>query len=109
MIFKQLFEEISSTYTYLIGSEETGEAVLIDPVLPTWQRDLEVIKSLQLNLIMTVETHIHADHITSAKLLQRETGSKIAGPGNRDCGECPANIPEHLRVYCGHMGESIQG
>src|SRR5690606_26348579 len=78
MIFRQLFEKISSTYTYLIASEETGEAILIDPVLPTWQRDLEVINSLNLHLTMTVETHIHADHVTSAKLLKREVGSKIA-------------------------------
>lgn len=80
MIFRQLFEEISSTYTYLIGSEATGEAILVDPVLPTWQRDLEVLKDLELRLVATVETHIHADHITSAKLLKREVGSKIAGP-----------------------------
>src|SRR5690606_32688648 len=80
MIFRQLFEKISSTYTYLIGSEETREAILVDPVLPTWERDLEVIKALDLRLVMTVETQIHADHVTSAKLLKREVGSKIAGP-----------------------------
>ena len=80
MIFRQLFEEISSTYTYLIGSEETGRALLIDPVLPTWQRDLEVINGLGLTLAFTVETHIHADHITSAKMLKQEAGSRIAGP-----------------------------
>lgn len=80
MIFRQLFERISSTYTYLLGCEETGQAMLIDPVLPTWQRDLEVLKELGLTLAYTVETHIHADHITSAKLLAREVGSKIAGP-----------------------------
>ncbi|HKJ72332.1 MAG TPA: MBL fold metallo-hydrolase [Gammaproteobacteria bacterium] len=80
MIFRQLFEEISSTYTYLIGSEETGRAVLVDPVLPTWQRDLEMVKELGLSLAYTVETHIHADHITSAKMLKQEAGSRIAGP-----------------------------
>ncbi|MFB6261254.1 MAG: MBL fold metallo-hydrolase, partial [Thiohalorhabdaceae bacterium] len=80
MIFRQLFEEISSTYTYLLGDEETGRALLVDPVLPTWQRDLAVINELGLTLTYTVETHIHADHITSAKMLKQETGSRIAGP-----------------------------
>ena len=70
MIFQQLFEPISSTYTYLLGCEETGQALLIDPVLPTWERDLTVLNTLGMKLAFTVETHIHADHITSAKKLQ---------------------------------------
>lgn len=80
MIFKQLFEPISSTYTYLIGCETTGQALLIDPVLPTWERDLGEINALGLKLAYTVETHIHADHITSAKKLKEIAGSRIAGP-----------------------------
>ncbi len=80
MIFKQLFEPISSTYTYLLGCEETGEALLIDPVLPTWERDLAELNRLGLKLAYTVETHIHADHITSAKKLKEAVGSKIVGP-----------------------------
>lgn len=80
MIFRQLFEPISSTFTYLLASEETRRAVLIDPVMPTWQRDLEVLQSLGLSLAFTIETHIHADHVTSARLLAREVGSRIAGP-----------------------------
>jgi len=80
MIFKQLFEPVSSTYTYLLGCEETGQALLIDPVLPTWERDLGEIDKLGLKLAYTVETHIHADHITSAKKLKAIAGSRIAGP-----------------------------
>ncbi|HEY9097909.1 MAG TPA: MBL fold metallo-hydrolase [Thiobacillus sp.] len=80
MIFKQLFEPISSTYTYLLGCEETGEALLIDPVLPTWERDLAELNRLGLKLAYTVETHIHADHITSAKKLKEAVGSRIAVP-----------------------------
>ncbi|MFA9461032.1 MBL fold metallo-hydrolase [Thiohalorhabdus sp. Cl-TMA] len=80
MIFRQLFEDISSTYTYLIGSEQTGRAILVDPVLPTWQRDLEVTRDLGLTLAYTLETHIHADHITSARMMKQEVGSGIAGP-----------------------------
>jgi glyoxylase-like metal-dependent hydrolase (beta-lactamase superfamily II) len=80
MIFKQLFEPVSSTYTYLIGCEATGQALLIDPVLPTWERDLGEVNRLGLKLAYTVETHIHADHITSAKKLKEIAGSRIAGP-----------------------------
>ena len=80
MIFKQLFEPVSSTYTYLLGCEETGQALLIDPVLPTWERDLAEVNKLGMKLAYTVETHIHADHITSALKLKAIAGSQIAGP-----------------------------
>lgn len=80
MIFKQLFEPVSSTYTYLIGCEATGQALLIDPVLPAWERDLALVNSLGLKLAFTVETHIHADHITSAMKLKAIAGSRVAGP-----------------------------
>ena len=80
MIFRQLFEPVSSTYTYLLGCEATGLAVLVDPVLPAWERDLELVSSLGLKLAYTVETHVHADHITSALRLKRETGSRVAYP-----------------------------
>ncbi|SEQ39738.1 Glyoxylase, beta-lactamase superfamily II [Ectothiorhodospira magna] len=80
MIFRQLFEPVSSTYTYLIGCEQTGKAVLVDPVLPAWQRDLEEVRRLGLELAFTVDTHIHADHITSARKLKLEAGSRIAHP-----------------------------
>ena len=80
MIFRQLFEPISSTYTYLLGCEETGQALLIDPVLPTWERELGEVNRLGLKLAFTLETHIHADHITSARKLKDIAGSRIAGP-----------------------------
>ncbi|MGB5830740.1 MAG: MBL fold metallo-hydrolase [Thiohalocapsa sp.] len=80
MLFKQLFEPVSSTYTYLIGCEETGQAVLVDPVLPTWQRDLEAIAELGLRLVYSLDTHVHADHITAARKLKDEAGSRIAHP-----------------------------
>lgn len=80
MIFRQLFEPVSSTYTYLLASEATGEAILVDPVLPAWQRDLALVAELGLRLRYTVETHVHADHITSAARLKREAGSRIVYP-----------------------------
>lgn len=78
MIFRQLFEPVSSTYTYLLGCTETGEAVLVGPVMPAWQRDLEAGNDLGLRLVMMIDTHLHADHVTSASLLRREVGSRIA-------------------------------
>lgn len=78
MIFTQLFEPVSSTYTYLLGCEETRLAILVDPVMPAWQRDLAEIQSLGLKLAYTVDTHIHADHISAALQLKREAGSRIA-------------------------------
>lgn len=80
MIFRQLFEPVSSSYTYLIGCESTGLAILIDPVLTTIERDLSEIQQHGLRLAFTADTHIHADHITSAFELRKLTGSLIASP-----------------------------
>ncbi|MGE6758473.1 MBL fold metallo-hydrolase [Corallococcus interemptor] len=80
MLFRQLFEPESSTYTYLFGCPETGQAVLLDPVLETMDRDLELLQRLQLKLAYVLETHIHADHITSACRLRNLTGCGIALP-----------------------------
>ncbi|MFJ7565625.1 MBL fold metallo-hydrolase [Herminiimonas sp. NPDC097707] len=80
MIFRQLYEPLSSTYTYLLGCEETGLAILIDPVISAMERDLMEVKRLGLSLACTVDTHIHADHITAARELKKTVGSKIAMP-----------------------------
>ena len=80
MIFRQLFEFDSSTYTYLIADPNTGEALLIDPVMDTVERDLQVLKDLDLKLTATLETHVHADHLTGALKLKGQTGCKIAYP-----------------------------
>jgi glyoxylase-like metal-dependent hydrolase (beta-lactamase superfamily II) len=80
MIFRQLFEQDSSTYTYLLGCSETGEAVLIDPVIDTVERDLETLHRLGLKLSYTIDTHFHADHLTGAKVLRNRTGCQVAFP-----------------------------
>ena len=80
MIFRQLFEPLSSTYTYLLGCEDTGQAVLVDPVVNSIDRDLEAVAALGLTLAWTVDTHIHADHITGALHLKQRVGSRIAAP-----------------------------
>ncbi|XP_026226802.1 persulfide dioxygenase ETHE1, mitochondrial-like isoform X8 [Anabas testudineus] len=71
LLFRQLFELESSTYTYLLADTETNEAVLIDPVLETVDRDLKLIHELGLNLKVAVNTHCHADHITSTGLMKK--------------------------------------
>jgi len=80
VIFRQLFEPVSSTYTYLLGCEISGEALLIDPVVNSIDRDLHLLQSLSLTLAYTVDTHIHADHITAARHLRDRVASKIAAP-----------------------------
>ena len=80
MIFRQLFEPSSSTYTYLVACQEQGIVALIDPVLETFERDLELIQQLGLKLTYTIDTHIHADHLTSATKLKALLGSEIVYP-----------------------------
>jgi len=77
LVFRQLFDPQSSTYTYLLGDHTGGEAVLIDPVFEQVRRDMALIEELDLTLKATLETHVHADHVTAAWLLKRRTGSKI--------------------------------
>jgi sulfur dioxygenase len=80
MLFRQLFEPQSSAYTYLVACDETGRAALIDPVLETVERDLQLLRELGLTLECTIETHIHADHVTGAARLRSETGCRAAVP-----------------------------
>ena len=80
MIFRQLFEPLSSTYTYLVGCEATGQALLIDPVVNSIDRDLAELQRLGLTLAFTLDTHILADHITGALHLKERTGCRIAAP-----------------------------
>src|SRR6202008_1425217 len=78
MIFRQLFDQQSSTYTYLLADEASREALLIDPVFEPARRDAALIEELGLKLAWTLETHVHADHVTGAWLLKRRFGSMIA-------------------------------
>eukprot|EP01038_Epipyxis_sp_PR26KG_P016824 gene16824-23030_t len=75
LFFRQLFEKESSTYSYILADHLTRDAILIDPVLETVERDYQIIKELNLNLKYVINTHIHADHITgSGKLKQKIIG-----------------------------------
>ncbi|HAO44050.1 MAG TPA: hydrolase glyoxylase [Afipia sp.] len=73
MIFRQLFDSVSSTYTYLLASRRGGEALIIDPVLEKVDRYIQLLHDLDLKLIKAVDTHIHADHITGLGALRDKT------------------------------------
>jgi glyoxylase-like metal-dependent hydrolase (beta-lactamase superfamily II) len=64
MIFRQLFDHISSTYTYVVASRKGGEALVIDPVLENVERYIKLMEELDLKLVKVIDTHIHADHIS---------------------------------------------
>lgn len=78
MIFRQLFDDVSSTYTYLLADEDKKEAMLIDPVFSQARRDMALVDELGLTLTLVADTHTHADHITAAWLLKQKTGCSIA-------------------------------
>ena len=73
MIFRQLFDSVSGTYTYLLASRHGGEALIIDPVLEKVDRYIQLVKELDLKLVKAVDTHLHADHITGLGALRDRT------------------------------------
>src|SRR6266481_3986236 len=73
MIFRQLFEQVSGTYSYLLASRPGGEALIVDPVLEKVDRYLQLIRELDLKLVKAVDTHLHADHITGLGALRDHT------------------------------------
>ena len=75
LVFRQLFDPTSSNYTYLLG--DSGEALLIDPVFEHERRDVALLRELDLRLVATLDTHVHADHVTAAWLLKQRCGSLI--------------------------------
>ncbi|MBZ4421591.1 MBL fold metallo-hydrolase [Myxococcus sp. RHSTA-1-4] len=81
MLFRQLFDAETSTYTYLLADEATREAALIDPVLEQVERDLKLVSELGLKLVLVLETHVHADHITGAGVLREKTGATVVASG----------------------------
>ena len=73
MIFKQIFDTESSTYTYLIASSKGREAVIIDPVIENVDNYIKILGELDLKLVKVIDTHIHADHVTGATKLKKAT------------------------------------
>jgi sulfur dioxygenase len=105
----QLFDPVSSTFTYILAGPENGEAVIIDPVDQHCDRDLAHIARLGLRLAYILETHAHADHVTSAGRLRALTGARTAVPSG--CGIPPAemqlNEGDRLRFGDGETLEAI--
>jgi glyoxylase-like metal-dependent hydrolase (beta-lactamase superfamily II) len=87
MIFRQLFDAESSTYTYMLAERRGGEALIIDPVLENVPQYLQLVRELDLKLVMAVDTHIHADHITGSGQL-------------RDTTQCMYVMGEQTRAEC---------
>ena len=77
MLFRQLFDPETSTYSYLLGDLVSREAVLIDPVLEQQERDVKLMEELDLQLKFAVETHVHADHVTASGRLRERLGCQI--------------------------------
>mgnify|MGYP001826916061 CR=1 FL=1 len=73
MLFRQLFDHTSHTYTYLLAERRGGEALIIDPVLENTAQYVRLLEELDAKLVMAVDTHIHADHVTAMGELHRET------------------------------------
>jgi sulfur dioxygenase len=73
MIFRQLFDSVSGTYTYVLASRKGGEALIIDPVLDKVERYIQLMNELDLKLVKAIDTHLHADHITGLGALRDRT------------------------------------
>lgn len=77
LIFRQMFEKETSTYTYLLADAQTKEGILIDPVHETVARDLKLLDELEIKLRYTIDTHVHADHITGSSLIKKATDAQV--------------------------------
>lgn len=91
MILRQLFDAESSTYTYLLADEATRDAALIDPVREQIDRDLTVIRELDLKLSYVFDTHVHADHVTASGQLRSRTGARTVG-GRKGAACCDVQV-----------------
>ncbi len=90
----QLFDPASSTYTYILVDKASREALIIDPVDEQLQRDLQVLREQGLKLVWAIETHAHADHITSAGLLAEHAGARTAAPEGCQIGTASVQLTD---------------
>lgn len=103
LVFRQLFDPASSTYTYLLA--DAGEALLIDPVFEQVRRDGALLRELGLKLVATLDTHVHADHVTGAWLLRQRCGSRIAlaAAAGADGVDQPLSHGDRVRFGARHL------
>src|SRR5260370_23147570 len=101
MVFRQLFDPQSSTYTYLLADAASRGALLIDPVFEQGRRDAALIEELGLKLAWALETHVHADHITGAWMLKDRLGSRIAISRAAGADRADPQIRAHEKIQFG--------
>ncbi len=107
MKIRQLFDRPSSTYTYLVWDEASREAAVIDSVREQVERDIQLIKELDLDLRYALETHVHADHITASGLLRERLGCRI-GVHAQVGSECPdLKLSDRDRIVLGHQSLDV--
>jgi sulfur dioxygenase len=102
MLFRQLFDPQSGTYTYLLADTDAGEAVLIDPVYEQARRDSALLNELGLKLLYTLETHVHADHVTGGWLLRQGTGSAFCLSANGGAEGVDRHLNKGDKIEFGH-------
>ncbi|MFT5219396.1 MAG: sulfur dioxygenase [Planctomycetota bacterium] len=102
LTIKQLFDRESCTYTYLLIDANTREGAIIDPVLEQFERDLQIINELGVELLYSIETHAHADHITSAGKLRQITGAKIVYGENTGIEAIDIHAQDEQLLTLGH-------
>lgn len=108
MLFQQLFDLQSSTYSYLLADFETREAVLIDPVLEQSARDVQIIRELGLKLLMTLETHVHADHVTASGLLRTQLGAHSVFSAHAEVGCADRKVVDGEAIHFGRHALEVR-
>ncbi len=102
MLFRQLFDRESSTYTYLIADERAGVTALVDPVIENLERDLTLVAELGCRLVAVLDTHVHADHVTGAGKLRERTSAvtHLSAKGGAPCADDPLEDGHLIGVGC---------
>ena len=103
MFFRQLFDPETSTYSYLLADEDTRQAILIDSVREQLERDLGLIRELDLVLKVALETHVHADHVTASGRLREELGAQVAVSASAGVSNADLELEDGARIRFGAL------
>lgn len=108
MLFRQLYDSESSTYTYLLADEQSGDAIVIDPVLEQLERDVTLIQELGLTLRYVLDTHVHADHVTASSSLRERLGARTVLAERAGVGCADVLVKEDDVVQFGRHGVVVR-
>jgi sulfur dioxygenase len=108
LIFRQLVDLQSSTYSYLLADADSGDALLIDPVFEQMERDAALLEELGLRLRWTLETHVHADHVTAASVLKQRCGSAVALSAESGADGLDRGLRQGDRIHFGRRSLSVR-